>query len=407
MTVIPGLRLSQLLRLAYSDLWRERWIGVAAACVVAATLGPLWTLLGLQRGAIDAVIDRMERDPRMLLVDSEGATTDALAPAWFEELARWPQVSFVTPKTRDIANAVTLYRPGGARPVDVTLVPSGAGDPVLGRAEPPTGAAVVLTQAAAQALGARIGDSLLMQLTRELDGRREAVAVPLRLQSVLPADADGTKSARASLGLLLAILDWRDGVAEPQWSSLDVAPAQPRSYKRFRAYAKSIHVVGALVERLQAQGLAVRWQSAEIASALGMQRNLRAIFALIAVVGIVGATVSLAALQVANINRKRREFALLKLLGHGRSWLMSIPVMQAGSIALVGAALAYGLYAVARIAIGAWYGQHLLAGGAVVRLSSVDLLGGVLGASIVSGLPALWAGWRMSCLEAADELRDI
>ena len=65
MTGVPRLRLGQLLRLSWQDLWHERGLACCAACVLAATLAPLWTLWGLERGVIGTLIERQDSDPLM------------------------------------------------------------------------------------------------------------------------------------------------------------------------------------------------------------------------------------------------------------------------------------------------------------------------------------------------------
>jgi ABC-type lipoprotein release transport system permease subunit len=116
--------------------------------------------------------------------------------------------------------------------------------------------------------------------------------------------------------------------------------------------------------------------------------------------------VALAALQIATVRRKRREYALLKLTGHGRPWLVLLPCLQALAVALAGAALALVVYRIGAALINSHFAAHLAPGEAAVRLGGADVAAGVAAATLVSMLPALWAGWRASNVEAADELRE-
>jgi len=106
------------------------------------------------------------------------------------------------------------------------------------------------------------------------------------------------------------------------------------------------------------------------------------------------------------VRRKQREFALLKLTGHGRGWLVALPCVHAVVVALLGAVLALLVYAAAAAAINAYFAAHLVAGEAAVRLGPAEVAAGTLAAVLISMLPALWGGWRASNVEAADELRD-
>ena len=91
----PRLRTSQLIRLAARELWHERALALCAACVVAATLAPLLTLWGLEQGVIGTLINRQNRDPVMRQVLPESTGSHRFDRAWFESVARWPDVAFV------------------------------------------------------------------------------------------------------------------------------------------------------------------------------------------------------------------------------------------------------------------------------------------------------------------------
>ena len=142
------------------------------------------------------------------------------------------------------------------------------------------------------------------------------------------------------------------------------------------------------------------------AQTLETLNNLRAVLALVGGVTLAGAVVALAALQIATVRRKRREYALLKLTGHGRAWLVALPCLNAVVVALLGGALAFGVYLAGASAINRFFAAQFTTGEAAVRLGAADIAAGLLAAVAVSLLPALWGGWRASNVEAADELRD-
>jgi putative ABC transport system permease protein len=56
---------------------------------------------------------------------------------------------------------------------------------------------------------------------------------------------------------------------------------------------------------------------------------------------------------LANVQRKRRLFAALRLMGFRRRTLMLVPVLQAGIVAMLGALIATGLALGAAAAINA------------------------------------------------------
>lgn len=405
------LRLGQALRLAAHDLWHERWLALCAACVVAATLAPIWTLWGLERGVVGTLIERQNRDPLMRQVLPESTGGKRYDAAWFARVGAWPGVAVVMPNTRAIANQVTLFADGAAAPVLVDFMPSAPGDPFLGSLTAPQGRGLLLSASAAQRLGLGAGGAapatLRMALERVREGNTERAAVELQVLGVLPAAQLDAVAALGALPLLEAVQAWRDGYAVSDFGASGNGPAPKLEvYPLFRLYAQSIQDVAGLVARLEAEGISTYTRSREINATLGLQRNLRAVLGLVGAIAVAGAVVALSALQIATVRRKRREYALFKLTGHGAGWLMMLPCLNALAVALVGGMLALVFFAATAAAIALHFATHLAQGEAAVRLLPMDVVVGLGAAVVVCVLPALWGGWRASTVEAADELRD-
>ncbi|MEJ8849965.1 ABC transporter permease [Variovorax rhizosphaerae] len=403
----PRLRLSQLLRLSFNDLWHERWLAFCAACVLAATMAPIGTLWGLELGVIGALVERQDHDPlmRLLLPESSGSTRfDA---AWFERVRQWPEASFVMPNTRALASQVDLYSEGANAPVRVDLLPTATRDPLLGTFAPPDGNTVLLSASAAQQISAKAGQVVQLSLERERNGRSEQAVVDLKIAAILPPEQVESRAALASLALLESVQSWRDGYVIDGFSAEGSGPApKTETYPLFRLYARSIRDVEPLAARLEAEGVSTHTRVREIAATLGLQQNLRTVLALIGGIAVAGALVALSALQFSTLRRKRREYALLKLTGHGRAWLMALPCVNAVVVSLVGGMLALAFYGATATAINLHFAAHLSPNEAAVRLPPGNMGAGLLAAIIISVLPALWGGWRASRVEAADELRD-
>lgn len=407
MTGGARLRPGQMLRLSWHDLWHERWLAACAACVLAATLAPLWTLWGLERGVIGTMIDRQDHDPLMREIVPTTTGSGHFDAAWFERVRRWPELNFVIPTVRSAAALVELFSKSASMPVTLELRPSTLHDPLLAGLPPPTGSGLVLSTEAARQLNVRPGQALTIPLARERDGVSERVALGVSVTSVLPLKASDGVNGLAAPGLMESIEAWRDGYRVPGFGDQGSGPPPPRGvYPLFRMYAASIGEVEMLTARLEAEGVSTRTREREIASTLGLQRNLRAVLVMVAGITFSGAVVALAALQIATMRRKRREFALLKLTGHGRGWLISLPCLNALAVALLGGLLALLIYAGAAMAINVYFAAHLASGEAAVRLGAFQVAVGMLAAVVISLLPALWGGWRASNVEAADELRD-
>jgi putative ABC transport system permease protein len=407
MTAAAHLRPGQLFRLAAHDLWHERWLALCAACVLAAMLAPLWTLWGLERGVIGTMIARMDGDPLMRKVEPTATGNNRFDSAWFERVRAWPEVEFVIPTVRSAAALVDLFAEGAAAPVTTELRETAAGDPLLAGLDAPSGTSIVLSADAAQRLAARKGQPLTIPLARERESRTERTTIAVQVAEVLPQAASDSTNALAPAALLAAIESWRDGYTVAGLGDEGSgAPAPREVYPRFRLHTGSIREVESVAARLQAEGVSTFVNAREIASTLGLQRNLRTVLALVGSITLSGAVVALTALQLATVRRKRREFALLKLTGHGRAWLVALPCLNALAVALFGGALAFGIYLAGAGAINTYFATHFAAGESAVRLGAADIATGLLAAVGISLLPALWGGWRASNVEAADELRD-
>ncbi|MES2687307.1 MAG: FtsX-like permease family protein [Pseudomonadota bacterium] len=400
--------LAHLLRLALRDLWHERWLAFCAAAVLAATLAPLWTLWGLENGVIGTLIERQNRDPVMRRVLPESTGNHKFDAAWFRDVASWPGLAFVLPETRSIASQVDLFANDAPAPVRTDLLPTASGDPLLGNATPPAAGQVLLSARAAAQLRTARGGSVSIALERQREGETERGVLTVVVAGVLPVEQGDGTSALCQIALLEDIQAWRDGYTVESLGLSGNGPVQKTGvYPRFRAYATSIQDVGGLAARLEAAGISVYTRGAEIASTLGLQRNLRAVLAMVAAISAIGAAVALIAMQLSAVQRKRREYALLQLTGHGRSWLMALPCVNAAAVALLGALMAWVVYLAAAGAINAYFARHLHTGEAAVKLGASGFGLGVAAVLILSILPALLGGWKASNVEAAHVLRDI
>lgn len=401
------LRPAQLIRLSAYELWHERWIAWCSACVLAAALSPLLVLWGLEQGVIGTLIDRLERDPVMRQVLPDGAAARRFDAAWFERVRGWPGVAFTMPNTRAIANQVDAFADGAEAPLRIDLLPTADGDPLLAGGAVPAGTSVVLSATAARRLRLAAGSRITLALERLRDGRAEHAAVVLDVAGVLPEGRSERAEALAALPLLEAVQAWRDGYTVPAWHAEGNGPPPvARDHALFRLYARSIRDVAPLAARLESEGVPVFTRAREIESTLGLQRNLRAILALTAAVVVAGAAAAVVALQMAALQRKRREHALLKLTGHGRAWLVGVASLGALAVALAGVLLSFVVYAAMSAVINHRFAAHLAATESTMRLDAASVVAAVAGTVLVAVLPAAWGGWRAARVDAADELRE-
>jgi putative ABC transport system permease protein len=405
-------RIAQLFRLALFDLRHEWAITLCQIASVAAVLAPLLVLYGLQQGVIGTLLERMNRDPAMRAIIPDVAGANRFDGEWFAAMQRRPDVDFVMPTTRAIAAQVDLLPKDGTAtaPVRVSWLPTAPGDPVAGNGPPLAEGMdrISVSRRAADKLGVKPGGQVLASIERSRGGRVEPAALTLTVLSIVEPDRYDGLAAFVSLPLQQAVQDYRDGFAVPAlgWTGDGDAPA-PQAYPLFRLYATTIRDVEPIAADLRKAGVSVSTREAEIAGTLALSRNLTVILAIIAALGASGYLVSLAASLWANAQRKRRELAVLGLVGYAPGWLTCFPLAQSGVIALAGSALAIVLFLLVAAAINLYFSRSIATGESACELRGLELAACVLATMAVSLVPATITGLFYGRLEISEELRDV
>jgi putative ABC transport system permease protein len=399
--------LAKVLRLATRDYFHEWQMSGCFVLALAAVLGPMLVLFGLKFGVVGAMVDQLIEDPHNREIHPLGS--GHFDQAWLDGVRRQPQVAFLVPRTRSIAATIELSSRDSMRIVAVELIPSGSGDPLLdGSGDLLTGIdRVVLSRSAAEKLGVVAGDTVDGSLARRYRGVQERVHLPLTVAAVAPAQAFPRDGAFVSVRLVEATEDFRDGRAVPelQWSG--DPPDSERSYPGFRLYARSVYDVAGLRDAFVKLGVDVHTQAAQIELVQRMERNLTAIYWAIAVIGLVGFSLSLGASLWANIDRKRKELSVLRLVGFSTRDIVWFPMVQALYTAVLGWALAVGIYEAAAWVINNMMSAQLETGQQVCRVLLLHFgiaLALTCGAAVVaSGL----AGLRSARVEPSEGLREL
>ena len=399
--------LFRVIRLATRDYAHEWQMSSCFVLALAAVLGPMLVLFGLKFGIVGSMLDELIEDPANREIRPVGS--GRFEPSWLEELNRRDEVVFVVPRTRSIAATIELKGTGSRRILPTELIPSGADDPLL---PPPLAAPqglrqIVLSQSAAGKLQIQAGDKLHGSVARQYRGRKDRVHLELQVSGVAPAAAFARDGAFASIALVEALEDFRDGRAVPSLGWAGDAPEEQRLYPGFRLYARSIYDVADLREHLIGQGIDVRTRAKDIELVQRMDRNLTAVYWAIAAIGLVGFSLSLGASLWANVDRKRKELSVLRLVGFRTADIIWFPVLQALYTALFGWALAVGIYVAAAWAINDMLAAQLDAGQEVCRLLREHYLV-ALGLTAGSAtLAAALAGLRSARIEPSEGLREI
>ncbi|MBL8705877.1 MAG: ABC transporter permease [Rhodospirillales bacterium] len=395
--------------LALRDFLHEWRLSLCLVLALSAILAPMLVLFGLKHGVVTTMRERLIEDPanRQILPVASGR----FDPAWFRQMAARPEVGFVLPQTRAIAASMFLRNTAeSGRPlVTVELVPSAPGDPLLAAQPAPTGTGqIVLSRSAAEKLGIAPGATLEGSLTRVVRGQSERATQPLTVAGVLPLASFDRDAAFVSLELLVAAEDYRDGRAVEALGWAGSAPlSADRAFAGFRLYARSIDDVSGLRDRMQGQGVEVRTRAAEIETVRALDRNLTAVFWIVAAIGVGGYALSLASSLWGNVDRKRREIAVLRLVGFDTPRCMLFPACQAAMVALVGSALATAAYLAVAASVNRFFTTSLAEGERICQLAPQHLVYAA-GATLVLAVVASGVGGLHAArIQPSEALRDV
>lgn len=431
--------------LAMRDYRHEALLSACSVLGLAAVLAPLMVLLGVHRGVIAAMTERLLNDPRTLEVTPVGS--GRYGPEWFGELSALPEVDFVVPQTRSIAATMHLRNPEkpGLGQVISPLTATGAADPLLLRwsmppagwepagassapepgtaPEPPT-VGVLLSESTARKAGAASGTLLEGRVDRVRAGKRESASLPVRVLAVLPPEAHATDMMYVPLELLVATEDYRDGKAvpflgwtgdTPRGSEADAATLEDyagqirkqRQYASFRLYAKGLDDVAPLWRWFQERGIEVYVKAAEIENVKSLDRAFTLVFGLITGAAVFGFCASTASSALAGVRRKSRSLGIMRLIGFPRAGMLIFPVSQTMATGLFGFALASALYLGVAYSIDRLFAASLPGGEAVCTLPAgyaAAVLGVVL---LLCALSSLSAAWQATTIEPSEVIRDV
>ena len=387
----------------YRNEWQMSGFFILA---LAAVLGPMLILFGLKFGIIGSMLDNLIEDPRNREVRPVGS--GRYDRAWIEQIRTRPEVDFIVPRTRAIAATIELSSDSSKQIVPVEMIPTDRGDPLLTQRQIPEGMQqLILSQSAARKLNVKPGDEISGSIARRYKGRKERVHVKLTVTDVAPLSSFSRDGAFVPLYLLEAAEDFRDGHAVPAlgWGGSE-APEQ-RSYPSFRLYTRSIYDVTPISEALSKLGIESSTRAADIDIVRTMDRNLSLVFWLIAVIGLAGFTLSLSASLWANVDRKRKELSVLRLVGLRTADIVWFPVIQSAFTALLGWLVASAIFLLVSYTINSLFTSQLQTGESLCRLLPSHFaiaLALTLGASI---LAASLAGYRAARIEPSEGLREI
>lgn len=269
---------------------------------------------------------------------------------------------------------------------------------VLGLAAPPWGA---LDDGREYAAEARVllpsGPAAEATLVVRTEASR--LDLPLAVQS---------GSAPAGVALVPAELMGRIRTAAERAVALDAEQGlvlERGVYRGFRLYARDIDSVPGLYAHIEALGIPTVAKLDVIERLRILDQGLTRMFAIIAAVGVTGAAAALVANFYASVDRKKRDLAMLRLMGLDRLDVWRFPIVQSLLLGGLASLLAVSTYLALASVINGLFPADFDLGSEICRLPPQALVLSVLAAVIVSGISSLLAAWKSSRLEPAEAIR--
>jgi len=401
-------RLRLLGTLALQDLWHDRKVSLCIAASLVAVIAPLLLLFGLKHGVVSQLQDELLRDPRNLEVKM--LSNGNYDSAWIERLRQRPETGFALGQTRSLNTQADLLI-GMQRFVEgAEIIATEPGDPQLNLPQlNPVGNQVILSARAAQRLQAKVGDRVQLRVLRRLEGANERGETTLTVLAVLDGARFGRAAGFVAPPLLLDLERFRDGY---QVSAFGIATGKPQGalqplYARARVYARDIDQVAPLERWLNEQHIETSSRLADIDNVKAINHVLGLIFGVIALAALIGCVASMVGAFLANIDRKRKSLAVLRLLGFKRTAVAGFVVLQALTLSLAGYLGGLGFYAVGSHLFDRLLGSSQATGTFVCHITIWHGLAALLLTFLVAALVAVIGAVRAINIQPAESLREL
>ena len=403
----------QAMRLALADLRRDWALSLCQIFFLAAVLTPLLVLTGLHRGVLGQLQNDLRANPSMREIAPRVTGNNRFTEAWLSETRSRPDVSFIVGDARFTAASLAAKPaddPNEAQ-VNITLVPTGPDDPFRASDAMPWAegiSAVVLSDMAAREIGTAAGRALSLHIPRRRDGADEGEDLTVTVAGVLPAGRlENRRVVLASAQLVMWVQQFRDGYAIPAlgWPG-QALPSDPPCYERFRLSARRIDDVGGLVAWLKAQGIEPVSRIEDIAPVQALDRGLTVVLAIIAAFAASGLAFAVAATQWSGVQRKRRELALLALIGYGRGFLIEMALLEALILGVGGAAASLLFFYGAAASIDAAFAHVQRLSGPACQLGLGEIATATLLTVGLTLAASAVAAWQIAGIEPAEMLRE-
>jgi putative ABC transport system permease protein len=252
-----------------------------------------------------------------------------------------------------------------------------------------------------------VGERIEGRVGRSYNGNREALALTFAVAQIIGAGLTDRVVALVPLNLVVAIEDYREGAATPEFASAAASPAETRSsFASFRLYARTIDEVEPLRDWVALQGVETTTRLHDIQSVQRLSRDLTLLFVLISTLAAVGMLVWTAISSLSTVARKQRELSLLRLVGFSTGSVAAFPIVQAVLTAMLGALLASATVLATAPVIDRMFAGQLPPGARVFRLLPSHLVAAAVITASCAAAAATLAGIRAAMVTPSEGLRD-
>ncbi len=226
-------------RFAFAEIRNEWLFGIGVALAVSSVVTPAALLWGTKSGMIDAMRERLLREPAIR--ELVGQENHALPIAWFDEKTADPRVAFVIPSVRRISLYGSVAKSGSVEDFvsDVAYLPTAPGDPIGGGVGLPAdyeggGVPCMISARVAESLEAKEGDAIAITVSRIENDAIVQVSLEAKVDRVLAPGDSGAMAIYLPLPVIERIEDYKDGSAVPLFGWGKGVRDSMRTYDSFR-----------------------------------------------------------------------------------------------------------------------------------------------------------------------------
>ncbi|MFC0179849.1 ABC transporter permease [Thorsellia kenyensis] len=401
-----------LVRLAYQDLLFDKKIALCIIFSLVSVIAPLLLLFGLKHGIITQLNQQLLSDPRNLEIVVLGNKN--YSEEWIDNLSFQKEVEFVIPLTRSLNAQADFVNNNRYFIENVEIIPTANGDPLLAHQSRDLDFnEVILSSKTAQTLNIQKGETIKMIISRKVNNQLEKWNQEMKVVDTLETNYFNRSAAFISLETLIVTERYKDGDITDiddfltDHEKVSALIKDKKEFAKFRLFASSLDDVNTLANMLLASNIETTTRQADIANVQAISYVLNIIFSVIAWITFIGCVASLTGAFLANIDRKRKDLAVLRLLGFSKKAVGFYILLQAAMMTTVGFALACALYYLGSYIFNSTLGAAIPQQGFVSVLTGFHLLIALSLSLLLSISVALIGVYRASRILPAESLREL